>query len=269
LEGYSVKYDTKLVEPLHASLFGQLHATYFDTFHRAKDYRAEVDQIRDVFTREGSVSSVLDLGCGTGRHLELLAESWYRVLGVDRSGPMVARAGRRLARFGEAAGVVESDLFELALDRTFDAVIMMFSLMGYFVQNERVLGALAVMARHLEPGGLVVFDVEDAATVLGAKTPISGGTARTVGAHPLLTGHTTGVNPDEQVIEMALDMWQLDGEAVLDEVHETHLIRYFTKRELRLLLDTAGFDLLGHAPLAGAAGNVSQPWLRLVWARKR
>jgi SAM-dependent methyltransferase len=264
-----VRYDANVVEPLHENLFGQLHATYFDMFHRAKDYRAETDQIRGIFTREGPVSAVLDLGCGTGRHLELLAESWHEVVGVDRSGPMVRRARERLARFGDRARVVESDLFELSLDRRFDAVIMMFSLLGYFVSNERVLRALTVMGDHLDPGGLVVFDVEDATAVLGEPGPISGGSLRTPGARPLLTGHTTSVNPDEQVIEMALDMWELDGEAVHDQVHETHLIRYFARRELRLLLATAGFELLGYAGLAGETGNPSQPWLRLAWARKK
>jgi SAM-dependent methyltransferase len=263
-----MKYHAEAVESVHAGLFGQLHTTYFDMFHRNKDYRAETDQIRSVFTREGPISTVLDLGCGTGRHLELLAESWYEVVGVDRSGPMVRRARERLARFGSRASVLESDLFDLALERRFDAVIMMFSLLGYFVSNERVIGALEVMNRHLDPGGLAVFDVEDAATVLRAKTPLSGGSINVAGRNPLLAGHLTSVNADEQVIEMALDMWELDGDQVLDQVHERHLIRYFAERELRLLLATAGFELISYPPLAGEDGNPSHTWLRLVCARK-
>jgi SAM-dependent methyltransferase len=264
-----MKYRAEVVELLHQNLFGPLHASCFDFLHRRKDYRAEADQILEIFAKEGSISSVLDLGCGTAHHLELLAEAGHAVVGVDRSVAMAQRGSERLARFGGRARVVEADLFDVAFGRTFDAVLMMFSLLGYFVSNERVLEALRAMGRHLEPGGLVVFDVEDAASVLRAETPMSGGSMTPQGDHSLLIGHKTSVDTEEQVIESHIFMWQVDGDRVLDQVDETHLIRYFQKRELRMLLETAGFEMAGYAPLSGVANNASQPWLRLAWARKR
>ena len=77
------------------------------------------------------------------------------------------------------------------------------------------------------------------------------------------------MDTEEQVIESHIFMWQVDGDRVLDQVDETHLIRYFQKRELRMLLETAGFEMAGYVPLSGVANNASQPWLRLAWARKR
>jgi SAM-dependent methyltransferase len=265
-----VKYQADVVEPLHANLFGPLHADYYDSFNRRKDYRAEVDQLCEAFVRgAGQVSSVLDLGCGTGRHLELLAASGFEVVGVDRSPAMAQRARERLARFSSRASVVDGDLFELDLGRTFDAVIMMFSVFGYFVTNERLIAALRVMRRHLAPGGLVAFDVEDAAAALRADTPMSGGELIVpVEGLPVLAGYTWRVNPDEQAIVSVEHMWQLGGDTVVDWVEETHVIRYFLPRELRLLLGEAGFELAGYAPLAGVANTSSQAWLRLVWARR-
>src|SRR5439155_6053561 len=90
--GADMRYHTQTVEPLHAKLFGRLHAAYYDRFHFQKDYRSEVDQIVTVLAEHGPAASVVDLGCGTGRHLEPLAEAGLEVTGVDRSPAMVDRA---------------------------------------------------------------------------------------------------------------------------------------------------------------------------------
>jgi SAM-dependent methyltransferase len=262
-----MKYQTSVFEPLHATLFGPLHASYYDRFHQTKDYRAEVDQMRDVFAKEGPVASVLDLGCGTGRHLEMLAASGYDVVGVDRSAAMAERARSRLAAFSARAAVVEADLFELSMDRTFDAVIMMFSLIGYQVTNHRVRATLDALRRQVRPGGLVLFDVMDAAAVLGDERPGSGMGTFKDGDKQLLIGHSTVINTSEQVIELGLRMWEAAGDSIVDRADEKHVIRYFQPRELALLLQVSGLELVGSAPLAGQQRN--QPnWSRLVWAKR-
>jgi SAM-dependent methyltransferase len=260
-----MKYQTSVFEPLHAGLFGPLHASNYDRFHRGKDYRAEVDQLREVFAKEGPVSSVLDLGCGTGRHLELLAAAGYDVVGVDRSAAMAEQARARLARFPERCAIVEADLFELNLEREFDAVIMMFSLIGYQVTNHRVRAALDTLRSQVRPGGLVLFDVIDAASVLGAERPASGVVTFQDDEQKMLLAQSTVVDIAEQVIELGIRMWQLTGDKVTDQVDEKHVVRYFQPRELALLLQVAGLELLGSAPLAGAA---KPGWSRLVWARR-
>jgi SAM-dependent methyltransferase len=263
-----MKYEADVVEPLHAGLFGSLHAYYYDSINRRKDYPAEVDQLCDVFVKgAGQVSSVLDLCCGTGRHLELLAAAGYEVVGVDRQPAMAQRARERLARFPRAS-IVDADLFTLDLGRTFDAVIMMFSVFGYFVTNERLNAALRVMRQHLAPGGLIAFDVEDATSALRADTPMTGGELIVpVDGLPVLAGYNWRVDPDDQVSVSVEHLWQFDGDRIADRVEETHVIRYFLPRELRLLLSEAGFELAGYTPLAGVAATDSQTWLRLVWAR--
>ncbi|MEV4315440.1 class I SAM-dependent methyltransferase [Actinocrispum sp. NPDC049592] len=238
-------------EPLLAALSGPVD----ERFHRGKDYRAEADQLRDVFLKEGSVSSVLNLGCGTGRHLELLAAAGYDVVGVERSPELASRARVRLAGFPSRAAVVEADLFELTMDRTFDAVIMMFAMLGHQVTNHRVRSTLDALRRQVGHGGLVVFDVLDAAQVL-ASPPVNGVLSFTSGDREVLIAHTTVVNVAAQVIELCLRTWELPGGG---PVEQTYTIRYFAQRELALVLQVAGLELVGSAPLAAS---------RLVWARR-
>jgi len=243
------------------TLFGSLHAHYYDQFHQTKDYRAEVEQLRTVFHREGPVHTLLDLGCGTGRHLEVLAAAGYSVVGVDRSSAMAARARARLSAY--PAEVVEADLFSVSLGRTFDAAIMMFSLIGYQVTNTRVRSTLDALGRHVRRGGLVLFDVMSAAAVLADPGPQSGVGTFADGDRQMLVAHSTVVNPAEQVIELTLRMWETVDGKVTDQVDEKHVIRYFQPLELALLLKTAGLEYLGSTPLPARP-----PWARLVWARR-
>ena len=244
----------------------KLHAGYYDRLHHDKDYRAEVDQIRAVFAKEGPVSAVLDLGCGTGRHLEMLAAAGYDVVGVDQSAAAARCARARLAAFRSRAAVVEADLFELSMDRTFDAVIMMFSLVGYQVGNRQVRSTLEDLRRQVRPGGLVLFDIIDAASVLGDTPPASGARTFTDGDKQILVAHSTVVDMPGQVVELGLRMWEIDGDRVVDRSDEKHVIRYFQPRELALLLQIAGLELVGSAPLAGQHSGPA--WSRLVWARR-
>jgi SAM-dependent methyltransferase len=208
---------------------------------------------------------VLDLGCGTGRHLELLAAAGYDVVGVDQSAAAARCARSRLAAFRSRAAVVEADLFELSMDRTFDAVIMMFSLVGYQVTNQQVRSTMDSLRRQVRPGGLVLFDVMDAASVLGGPRPASGVRTTVDGAKQTLIAHSTVVDMPGQVVELSVRTWEFEGAKVIDRAEEKHVVRYFQPRELTLLLQVAGLELVGSAPLAG---QDDPAWSRLVWARR-
>lgn len=88
---------------------------------------------------------VLDVPCGSGRHVRALSELGYDVLGVDND-PAVSPA-------------VLCDLRELdVLATDFDAVINMWASFGYFRADVNEL-VLASLARRLRPGGRVVLDL--------------------------------------------------------------------------------------------------------------
>jgi ubiquinone/menaquinone biosynthesis C-methylase UbiE len=62
------------------AIFGPAYASAYDAFYADKDYNAECDLIEGAFRRHATqpVSSVLDLGCGTGNHALRLARRGYR-----------------------------------------------------------------------------------------------------------------------------------------------------------------------------------------------
>jgi SAM-dependent methyltransferase len=52
----------------------------------------------------------------------------------------------------------EGDMADFELGKRFDAVVCMFSSIGYVRSEERLRSAIAAMARHLEPGGVLVVE---------------------------------------------------------------------------------------------------------------
>jgi SAM-dependent methyltransferase len=129
-------------------------AHLYDAVYSFKDYAAEAEQVHAVIQAHApGAATLLDVACGTGKHLEHLAR-WYRVEGVDLDEEMLAIAGERLGDLTLHTG----DMVSFDLGRTFDAVTCLFSSIGYVGSVERLNRAIASMAAHLAPGGVLVVE---------------------------------------------------------------------------------------------------------------
>ena len=132
----------------------ELSAELYDAIYSYKDYAGEVVRIRDVIeARRAGARTLLDVACGTGKHLELLREH-FAVEGLDLSEEQLAVARRRLPD----VALHRADMTSFGLGRRFDAVICLFSAIGYLRSVAAMCSAVASMARHLEPGGVLVVE---------------------------------------------------------------------------------------------------------------
>lgn len=227
-----------------AELFAGTYARTYDDMYAGKDYPAECDSIEEAFRRhcDGKVGSVLDLGSGTGGHSLLLARRGYEVTGVDVSADMVASAQRKANEQRLAATFVVGDMRRAALGRTFDAVLIMFSALGYLLGNDDVLGALGNARRHLRPGGVLYLDVWYGPTIIRQgplqRIRVVDGADRQVIRASLPTLH-----PERNVMEVRLRVWEIAGERVVGTSDETHNVRFFFGPEIEGYLRTAGLEL--------------------------
>lgn len=101
--------------------------------------------------------SLLDLGTGTGRMLEVLAPLAARAVGVDASADMLAVARANLDRAGVGNAQVRlGDIHHLPFQRNGFDVVTIHQVLHYLDEPER---AIAEAARVLRPGGrLVIVD---------------------------------------------------------------------------------------------------------------
>ena len=101
---------------------------------------------------------ILDLGAGTGRVTRILAPLAGRVVAVDLSLEMLARAQRNLAPIPPNVHLVLADMRELWFACTFDLILAAndpFAHLPTGEERDRVLGHVA---RHLRRGGLFILD---------------------------------------------------------------------------------------------------------------
>jgi SAM-dependent methyltransferase len=120
-----------------------------------KDYAAEATELDAlVQTRKPGAGSLLDVACGTGAHLAHLMGA-YEAAGVDRDPGMLAEARKRLPK---DVPLVEADMRTFSLGRRFDAVVCLFSSIGYMASTDDLRAAIRNMADHLHPGGVLILD---------------------------------------------------------------------------------------------------------------
>jgi SAM-dependent methyltransferase len=125
-------------------------ADLYDLAYSHKNYAAESAWVRDaVRARVPSARTLLDVACGTGRHLEHLRHD-FASQGLDLNPQFVALAAERT---GVGVHVADMDSFDLA--QRFDAVICLFSAIGY---SHDLRAAIASMGRHVAPGGVLVVE---------------------------------------------------------------------------------------------------------------
>jgi SAM-dependent methyltransferase len=130
-------------------------ADIYDALYSFKDYAAEAERVHELIqARTPGASTLLDVACGTGKHLEQLAR-WYDVQGLDLNEDFVAIAQDRLGDRGE---IHIADMTSFDFARTFDAVTCLFSSIAYVLTEERLDAAVAAMARHLKPAGTLVVE---------------------------------------------------------------------------------------------------------------
>ncbi len=137
-----------LFDTEHAQLFDQVYTT------RGKDYAAEAEILtRLIRDRKPDARSLLDVACGTGEHLRAFKGLFSDVAGLDFTPAMREQAAAKLPGTPIHAG----DMSDFELGRTFDAVVCLMSSIN-FLPLSRMRAAVARMAGHLAPGGVLVVE---------------------------------------------------------------------------------------------------------------
>lgn len=101
---------------------------------------------------------VLELACGTGRVAIPIARDGVRVVGLDRSPPMLARAREKSTGFDNVRWV-EGDMRDFELPEDFGLVYIPFRSFQHLLTVDDQLSCLRCIKRHLVPGGCLAINV--------------------------------------------------------------------------------------------------------------
>ena len=204
----------------------------------------------------GGVRSVLDLCCGTGLLAAELMARGYRVVGVDASDAMLARARQRL---GADVVLARMALPDLNVEGVFDAAVCTFDGFNYLTQEELRL-TMAEVALHLRPAGWLVFDLH------------TDGMMDFTISNPVVAGESAGndfvissvVDPVLRTCDTRIELTKpREG----DPFSEQHRQYFHTDAEVRASLEEAGFTVTAvgeeytHQPIDAAS-------LRATWTAR-
>jgi len=203
-------YDDIVVDPCHDAI-----AAFLDEFW------------------DGRVHDVLDVACGTGLLAAELILRGYRVVGVDASEEMLARARDLL---GPSAELIPSSLPDLEVAGSFDAVVCTLDGITY-LEPTQLPPAFAAFADRLRPEGWLVFDVHtDAMMAFTLSQPET--TGEQDGYRFTIT---STVDPDARASDTRIEITPPDG-APFGEEHRQY---FHSASRVRAALDGAGFDVTG------------------------
>jgi ubiquinone/menaquinone biosynthesis C-methylase UbiE len=126
----------------------------YDALYHFKDYEAASQQLHEwIQTQNPGARTLLDTACGTGKHLEYL-QKHYQVQGLDINAEMLEIARSRCPQ----VPFYKENMTDFTLGQSFDVVTCLFSSIAYVKTLENLQRAVQSMARHLQPGGLLIME---------------------------------------------------------------------------------------------------------------
>jgi SAM-dependent methyltransferase len=221
------------------------YARYYNLLYRDKDYAGESAFVLDTLRGHGRApETLLDLGCGTGRHALEMARRGVLVTGVDMSETMLALGRETLNEHASADFVRlrQGDARSVRIGETFDAVVSLFHVMSYQNTEDDALAVMETARAHLEPGGLFMFDFWHGPGVLRdlperrERNMENGETRIRRVAVPELR-----VADNLVMVNYSISLATPDG---MSGFKESHSMRYWFLPELRRLARQAGFTIV-------------------------
>lgn len=135
------------------------HPKYYALGYRWNT-EVECDFIESCLKAYGPAGAkrLLDIGCGTGRHLFELARRGYAMTGIDPTPEMVAHVKAQRDSAGPSVNIVSGSLQQLSVSGQFDAAYCFMDTFRFLLANEDIVQHLQAVAARLSPGGLYLTD---------------------------------------------------------------------------------------------------------------
>jgi SAM-dependent methyltransferase len=218
------------------------YSAYYDLLYQDKAYESEAkyvfDRLKETFG--SALATVLELGCGTGNHAQLLAQRNLHVTGIDLSETMIQQAQAK-ALNNPNLKFLQGDVRQLKLKQQFDAVISLFHVASYQTSNNDIHSFLKTAFEHLMPGGIFLFDFWYGPAVYAQQPTVR--VKRMQNDRFLVTRIAEPVHdPERCCIDVNFEVLVEEKTAgILNRIREVHPMRYFFLPELSNLLKNSGF----------------------------
>jgi len=230
--------------------FGAEYASQYDLIYADKDYASEAAFVRDVIDRHRPYTrSLLDFGCGSGRHAIEFVRAGLCVTGLDRSAEMISRGRDRIEQ--QLAPHLRSQLTLIQGDATthrsaamYDAVVSLFHVVSYQTTNEALLGIFNSARAALAKDGLFVFDFWYGPAVLTEGPEVRVRRINTPRG-PVTRIAEPEHHVNRNIVHVKYTLISIDQiSARAEQVAELHSVRYLFLPEIEFFAMQTGFEIV-------------------------
>ena len=214
--------------------------------------RRDVEFFVDYSCKAGG--KTLELGCGTGRVLVPTTAAGCEIVGLDLSPYMLQKCREKLAKqpveVQMKARLVQGDITRFYLDEQFALVTVPFRPFQHLISIAEQKDCLNCIARHLQPDGLLVFDVfhpfiprlVDPKYLMEinvkADIPMSGFRKLTY------SNRTKAFHREEQHNDVEIIFYVKNPDGSEERLVQSFPMRYFYRYEMVHLLELCGFEIV-------------------------
>lgn len=219
----------------------------YESFARVYDelmdnvpYEQWADRIQKLLKTGGIRDGLmLELGCGTGKMLNIMDRRGFDMIGVDSSVEMLQIAEEK-AGDNRPLLLLLQDMRNFELYGTVASVICVCDTVNYITSPEELTGVFRLVNNYLDPGGIFIFDFN------------------TEYKYKDLMGDSVIAEDREDVsfiwyneyetenhlnyIDLSVFVRETDGR--YRKFTEEHIQRGYTLHEIKLLLEESGMDFL-------------------------
>lgn len=225
--------------------FESLYAKYYDAMYADKAYDEETAFVLEALQTNGVPKGhLLSLGAGTLNYELRLQRAGYSVHGIDIAPDMVALAKEKLQKEHIDGITVEvADMCAIPQsEKLFDGAVALFNVFAYCESLDDMRKVFNGVAKNLRAGGVFVFDCWYDAAVKH-EPPQSRWKRFELPESELYRLTDASTHPDGSV-ELAIELIELQGEAVIGRSKEKHHVRGWDPEELKTLAKEAGLEHL-------------------------
>ena len=224
------------------SQFRTIYAHLYDRFHAGKNYELEAKKLLEFIqsiNRDYEVTSILDMGCGTGAHLEAFANLGKQVAGYDISESMLKVASERVPN---AVFYTKLPIHSLLVDLS----CALFDVISYMTSEKDLQIFFKHAYTHTRNGGYFFADswnyegiilnppIENKRQVRDGKIDIERSVV------PLINNENEELFFTQGIVELRITLKDMHTKQAI--VQENHKLRGWKPEVVSRMLKTVGFN---------------------------
>jgi SAM-dependent methyltransferase len=151
----------------------ELWENFYDCMFDTDSFELAQKQVPELLSLiNHSVSTVLDLGCGPGRHCLAFAKMGYQVTGIDLSKFLLDKAKDKAKQNNLNIQFQQADFLNHQSEKRHDLIINMFNSFGYFDTPEKNQQVLTNAFNNLNSTGTLLIDTVGKETLARSIEPV-------------------------------------------------------------------------------------------------